>query len=98
MIRALIFFLLMTTQAFAQYETEALDQALNSLFSNIESTSSVIYTETNRPFCTQKANVEVTAVRYGNTRAQRYECDVCLYADDNLFWDYESIQCDFAAR
>lgn len=98
MARLFIFFFLFTAQAFAQYENDALDQALVSHFSSIESVSSVIYTETDKPYCSLEANLEVTGSRYGTSQVERFECDVCLYADDNLFWDYESIECEFAAH
>ena len=86
--KAVIFLILMMSsiQAFA-YEEAATVRALESEFSNLSSYSSIEYTAGDSQ-CDLYANViAYTAAGFS------YECDVCLIADDNLLWDYDSLVC-----
>lgn len=97
-VTACLAFVLLSSGLRAQYEDQALERALESRFSSVLSTSSVNYTETDQTLCQLRAEFWAKAIRYGSRQAQFYDCSVCLYADDNLFWDYESITCDFSAH
>jgi|GEM_PF-3776762 hypothetical protein len=93
----LCFFAFFSTSLKAQYQDQALDQALESRFSTIRSKSPVTYIETDGRLCDLEAKLWVEGTSYDSDRSMAYNCSVCLYADDNLFWDYESIECELSA-
>lgn len=91
-------FVFLSSSLRANYENQAIDRALDSHFSSVQSQSSVNYTETDRPFCELEADFWVEATRYGSRQSEFYDCFVCLNRDDNHLWEYESIECDFATH
>lgn len=85
--KILLLSLLLTSASAFAYEDAATVRALESEFANLGSYSSIEYSAGDEK-CDLYANV------IANTTAGfSYECDVCLIADDNLLWDFDTINC-----
>lgn len=81
------------SNAFA-YQSTAVNAALEYHFDSAVDYWAVEYSDSSTPECDLMASVMTR--RAASRSSAAYECEVCLVADDNLFWDYNDVSCDLA--
>ncbi len=84
---------LVANSAFA-YQSTAVNAALESHFDSAVEYWALEYSDSTSQECDLMASV--LARRAASRSSAAYECQVCLIADDNLFWDYNDVSCDLA--
>ena len=91
------FFLLLMCVGFSlpvlSHETSAFERALEDRFGRNFSYSSIDYTD---DMTNSECPLLASAYVYAGERNRSYECTVCLFDEGNGFFDYDSLNCDYA--
>ncbi len=75
------------------HETSAFERALENHFGRNFSYSSIEYTD---DFTNSECPLLASAYVSVGSRQRNYECSVCLFDEGNGFFDYDSLNCDYA--